>query len=293
MKLAFLINPQAGIIEDPSRLQQELSGRLEKSDILGVFHVSTDKENLLEAARQMIRSGCERLVIAGGDGTIHQILPALVGSRVPLGILALGSVNLLALEMGIPKDIPQALDIIRRGKTTTIDAGKANQRFFFQVVGYGLDAHILSYVTMRWHKKWRFLYLPVAGMRAWAKNKIRRWHIRCDGKVFQREGQGIIIANGAMYGGPFRLAPNVANNDGILDLFIVPKIPLSTLARFCVGIFTSLPIYADMEHLRGSRFVLECEDAMKGIPAHADGEVGLELPLDVEVKPKAISLLIP
>ena len=292
-KIGILINPAAGGMLDPRALQKELTDLFQKSGTLLQYHVSAGKENLLEAAFQMLRDGCTALAVAGGDGSIHQILPALIGHDVPFGVLPLGSVNLLALEMGIPRDTTAAVKIIQKGKTRRMDAGVVNGRYFFQVLGTGLDAQVLRYVKTRWQKQWRTVYLPFVGMAAWFKNRVLPWHIRFDGKYFVRTSPGLIVANGAMYGGPFRLAPDVSNSDGELDLFILPKIPFGALVRFCIGVSTGCSVHTNMEHMRAKNFRIECEPLIEDVPVHVDGELGLAMPLEIQVKPRAISLLIP
>lgn len=288
-RYGLLINPGAGSVEDAEILKKRVAGLLEESGSSVVAHVSLHENDLGSTAEKMVSGGCQSLIVAGGDGSINQVLPAVAGRSIPLGILPLGTVNLLAMESGIPWDAAAAVKIILAGKIKTFDAASANGRLFIQLVGAGFDAAILRKFRSRLHKKWRYISLPWIGFAALADAPSRRWKLACDGKEIEAAGRGVVIANGALYGGNFRLARDVANDDGILDLFVIPAWPVAELARFyaaCAG----ADITSNMQHWKGSRFSVNCEGSAF---VHADGEVCLHTPLEISVIPKAVSLFVP
>ncbi len=289
-RIGLLINPEAGKILDVARCESKLIACLREGGADIVSHVSMGGVDLGNAAIRMVDGGCDALAVAGGDGSINQVLPVLVGRKVPLGVLPLGSVNLLSLELGIPRDVAAAARIPLGGKTKTIDVGCANGRFFLQVAGAGWDASILSCLRTRWQKRWMCLSLPFVGAAAMLRMRPQAWRIRSDGQDFCVTARGVVIANGSMYAGPFRLAPDVRHDDGKLDLFIVPNIPLGEVLRFLAGVATGARIYSGMRHLRASHLIIRPEVE---VPAHADGEVCLRTPLEINVVPKAVSVFVP
>ncbi len=256
------------------------------------FHLPEDPEQMQDAARRMLREGADGIVVAGGDGSLHRILPCLAGGNVPLGILPMGSVNLLALEWGIPTDLRRALDIVLAGKTRRIDLATANGVYFFHVLGAGLDANIMKVIKTRWQKRLRYLLLPGAGLIALAKTPEMSWEIVCDGVVqhVDAAGRGVIVANGGTYGGPYRLHPDVRSDDGFLDVFPVRSKPFKELAMFCLGVLTHGALRAGMRHFRARHVMIRSQVPM---PVQMDGEVYSKTPVDIRIKPKALSIFVP
>src|SRR5579884_2628940 len=100
-------------------------------------------------AQKAVEQGADVVIAAGGDGTINEIIQALVGSETALGILPTGTVNVWAREMGIPLNTAQAQKILLEGKTRRIDLGQVNGRYFLLMVGIGLDGEVTQAVERR------------------------------------------------------------------------------------------------------------------------------------------------
>jgi len=88
-----------------------------------------------------------RVIVAGGDGTINAVLPALVGTSFPMAIVPVGSVNVLAREFGIPLAIDEAIGVAARGRLRRIDLGIADGRPFALMAGMGFDAAVVHSVA--------------------------------------------------------------------------------------------------------------------------------------------------
>ena len=92
-------------------------------------------------ARKAAREGYQRIVAAGGDGTINEVVNGLAGTSAALGLLPIGTVNVFATELGLPSgDLNQCWQIVCDGHTRTIDLPNANGKHFVQLAGIGLDA---------------------------------------------------------------------------------------------------------------------------------------------------------
>lgn len=171
-----------------------------------------------ELARQAVRDGCDLVVAAGGDGTIREVLPALIGTPVRLGILPLGSAMNTARALGIPRDLDQALDILEHTKrTAVIDIGSVNDTFFIEAAGVGMMAGVLRLLGQldagRWHR-WRMLvrYLQLA--------RARALDVEWDGQRRRYRSLSLIVANAPTIGVGIPVAPQAVMDDGRLDLTI-------------------------------------------------------------------------
>src|SRR6202162_2950825 len=90
-------------------------------------------------ARRGVAEGFEKIVAAGGDGTINEVVNGLAGTNATLGLLPIGTMNVFANELGLPvHDLERCWDIVRGAHTREVDLAKANQKFFVQLAGVGL-----------------------------------------------------------------------------------------------------------------------------------------------------------
>ena len=104
-----------------------------------VLHTTSESGEARRVAAQGVREGYETIVAAGGDGTINEVVNGLGGSTVRLGILPVGTVNVLAKEIGVPQgNLREAWQIIEQGKTIALDLPMANGQYFIQLAGVGL-----------------------------------------------------------------------------------------------------------------------------------------------------------
>src|SRR5881398_4032613 len=96
-------------------------------------------------ARRGVEEGFEKIVAAGGDGTINEVVNGLAGTAATLGLLPIGTINVFATELGLPSgDLKQCWQIICHGHTRTIDLPNANGKHFVQLAGIGLDAQAVK-----------------------------------------------------------------------------------------------------------------------------------------------------
>jgi len=105
---------------------------------------TTEKDAGADIARRAVEAGARIVVAAGGDGTMRACAEGVLDSGVPLGIIPLGTGNLLARNLEIPKDPGAAVDVVLAGVERVIDVGTANGEAFVAVAGMGLDAHMMA-----------------------------------------------------------------------------------------------------------------------------------------------------
>ena len=252
-------------------------------------------------AAQAVAENFDLIVAAGGDGTVNEVLNGIADapdglSRARLGVLPLGTVNVFAKELKIPAQIPDAWEILQRGREMKIDLprvefsanGKTERRFFIQLAGAGLDARAIELVSWQHKKKIGPLAYVVAGFKALAERKPQI-KVRADGQEIS--GEMILVGNGKLYGGSFEILPAADLQDGLLHICALPRANFLTLARCAPGFLFKKKLPEKMvQRLRAKRFDLTSET-----PAafELDGEWVGNLPATFSVEQKKLRVIVP
>ncbi len=190
-------------------------------------------------AAEAVREGYEIIVAAGGDGTLNEVLNGLGDApagfeRARLGVLPLGTVNVFARELAIPRRLDLAWKTICRGRETRINlpcvqyGPNQERRYFAQLAGAGLDARAIELVQWTLKKKIGPLAYVLAGLDALRATPST---IIADGGGNSVTGELVLIGNGRLYGGPYRVFPKADLRDGLLDVCVFPRARWLTLAR--------------------------------------------------------------
>ncbi|HMR93886.1 MAG TPA: diacylglycerol kinase family protein [Chitinophagaceae bacterium] len=167
----------------------------------------------------MAENNTTDIVIAGGDGTVSQVVSSLMDLKVNFGILPCGSGNGLALAAGIPKKPQKALDIIFTGKPVQTDGFMINGQFACMLCGLGFDAKVAH----------DFANQPKRGLSTYVKKVISnffsantyRFELLVNGSKFETDAYFISIANSNQFGNNFTIAPAASLSDGLIDVVIV------------------------------------------------------------------------
>jgi len=218
--IIYIVNPISGT-RKKSGLQKLIEERTKEKNI--PFHVfpsvaSGDYSFLKPIIEE---EGITDVVIAGGDGTISQVVGSLINEPVNFGVIPCGSGNGLAMTAGISKQPERALQIIFNDKAKPIDGFYINNHFSCMLTGIGFDAKVAH----------EFAQQPKRGLRTYAilvsKNFLsaRPYHftIETNGIAFSTDAFFISIANSNQFGNNFTIAPKALLADGLLDIVIVKK----------------------------------------------------------------------
>ncbi|MGE4061914.1 MAG: lipid kinase [Rhodospirillaceae bacterium] len=159
------------------------------------------------------------IVLGGGDGTFNTAAKALIEVRKPLGILPLGTGNDLARTLGIPLDLPGAVDVILRGKVHAIDLGEVNGRAFFNVASFGLSTRLTRNLTGDVKRRWGRFGYAIALFRALIRARPFSAIIRANGHVHRVRTLQIAVGNGRHYGAGMTVEEDARIDDGTLNLY--------------------------------------------------------------------------
>jgi len=292
MKIRFIVNPCSGRNARRPWLANFIREFITARSLDAGLVTTTGPRHATELAQAALADGCDRVVAVGGDGTMNEIAQALLHSPAALGLVPCGSGNGLALHLGIPSGLRDALALAadETARVAAIDTGTANGHPFFNAMGCGFDAEISR----------RFNRLARRGLAAYACTGLSAFRARrSEWTVIHGGGRTealstllVAVANSDQYGNGARIAPGARVDDGQLDLVAIRPVDFASavplIARLFLGRISGSP---QVLRLRGARFLLE--RTSPGL-IHTDGETHETGALvEVQVRPRSLRLLVP
>jgi len=243
-------------------------------------------------AAEAVAEKYEVVAAAGGDGTVNEVLNGIADApdgfeRVRLGVLPLGTVNVFARELGLPQKLEAAWGIIRNGKDRRIDLpkveygaeGNRQRRHFVQLGGAGLDARAIELVNWELKRRTGPLAYVWAGLHAMLDTPPE---ITADGGASRATGGLVLIGNGRLYGGSYRVFPKADLHDGLLDVCVFPKVNWWTLTRCGPPLLLNGKLPAGVvKNFQAEQLTLSSKTP---VPLEVDGELIGHLPATFSVE---------
>jgi len=236
-------------------------------------------------------AGARLVAAAGGDGTVNEVVNGLE-TDATLGVLPLGTANVLARELGLPLNAEAACERILAGKERRIDVGvatdrKGRERRFTCMAGMGFDAHVVNEVTPRLKRYLKILAFPLAALKVYLEGDLPPLHI-IDGED-THVTQFAIVANGQYYGGDFRVAEEAALATGKLEVVLVDRVGRLLRADILTRILARRPLDRSMRSFAARELRATSPGAQ--VPVQLDGEVWGRLPMSFRIEPGALKVV--
>lgn len=199
--------------------------------------VTRDGAHLAAEARRAVAEGVERLIVAGGDGTYHLVVPALVGSATCLGLVPVGRGNDYAASLGVPREAAAAIAHALAARPRQLDVGRAGEHRFAFYAGAGFDAAVSA--TADGHSRLlpASLTYILATLRTLVGFRPPTGRVEWQGGAFEGELMFATACNGPMFGGGMLIAPGAVLDDGLLDLVLVRRVSKPELLRVFPRVF--------------------------------------------------------
>jgi len=294
MPEAFVVlNPEAGSSAGDAA-EPMLRGHL--SDAGWTYHICTtsDREEMSQALRAVMRGGTDVCVAAGGDGTVSTVAGALAHSSVPLAIIPLGTGNILARELGVPPEPEAALSLLLGSHTTrAIDALQLDDRLFFVAVGVGVSAVMMRDTPqLEKGRLGRLAYLWT-GLKALVGLQPRSFTIVVDGQARNVRASEVMVANVGAVGDPYmRWGAQVRPDDGVMDVCVIRARTVWDFVQLAWYVLTrqqrrasNLSFFAARESVR--------IDSPDQLPVQGDGDPVAHTPVQVHIVPRAVTVIVP
>lgn len=295
MNIRVIINPTSGPADKP-QLLTEIADALKNQGIEAEICTTTPDEDGEGLAAEAAKAGDKLVIVAGGDGTIAAVARGLMHTQTVLGIIPLGTRNNIAASLNIPNDLTQAIQTLVVGERAQFDMGKANDYYFMEVVGVGLEASLFPCgdEVKEGIKKNYFAALKsmFTGIKTFLQFKHHRLVLRFDGRRMRRlRTLQVNICNSPRYGVQFTLAPEAKMNDGKLDvIYIDNPSKWDHLRHFFTAMRGERLPHERLKTHRAAKIEIR---SYPHLEVHADGECLGLTPITVEVIPKALWICVP
>ncbi len=293
VQLILIANPCAGRGAG-ARLAPAIAARLRACGIGCEPRFTRGPGEARTLVAEALRAGAECVAVAGGDGTVNEAVNGYVGvarENQALAVIPVGTGNDFAKMLGMGNDWQLACDRIAQGRSERVDSGTCNGRHFANGIGAGFDAQVaLEANALRWLRG-----NAVYGV-ALARTLLLRYstpyaRIAHDHGALECRITMLAAANGASYGGAFRMAPDASVSDGLLELVVADALSRAGILRLVPHVMRGTHVgRPGVTVFRTTRVVVETDAPLV---VHADGEIieRAATRLEVEVRPGALRVV--
>ncbi|CAK0766454.1 diacylglycerol kinase (ATP) [Azospirillaceae bacterium] len=297
MKIAVVLNETAGALHrrSPEKVAAWIRERLEAWD--HQVTITTAAGGLLtRAIRQAINGDAEVVAIGGGDGTISAAARQMIGAGKCLGVLPMGTINLFARDLGIPRELDAAISVIARGRSRMIDVGEVNGHIFLNNSVIGLYPSLIRVRERHRQARGLLRWASVVLMALRAVWRARPIPIRLEcgqGSQFIMAA-ALAVANNPAVARRSEARPKRVLDGGRLGVFWAPARAriglLRLMARLALGCWR---LDADIGYQATGAAAVECSSHRR-VKVALDGEVfRLTPPLLYKIRPSALKVMAP
>lgn len=287
----IIYNPTAGREQFRKELPYVLE-RLEEAGYETSAHATKGDGDATRAAKIAVEREFDLVVIAGGDGTINEVISGIAeqDKKPKVGIIPAGTTNDFARALGIPRDVKKAVDIILEENEQALDIGKVNEQYFVNIAGGG-DLTELTYdVPPKMKAAIGQLAYYIKGIEMLPSLRPVSVTIEYDDNVYTGEIMLFLVANTNSVGGFEKLAPDALVDDGYFDLLILEKTSLPEFLRLATAALRG-------NHLDDDKIIYAQAKRIKVTPnekmlLNIDGEYGGELPGEIINLKQHITFLV-
>ena len=286
-KIRFIINPISGIgskNDIPGLIEEHLDLTLFDYDIA----MTEYRKHAKIIAKQSTIEGYDVVCAVGGDGSVHEVGTALIGTDTKLAILPIGSGNGLARHLNIPLNVKDAIECINRDMSIQMDTVLVNDKTFLGVGGYGFDAVIAKKFDTH-HKRGLRGYIGLL-IREFFKYNPINVSIDLDGKVKTLPVVLCTVANSSQFGNGFTISPKSDVTDGKLELLILKPFSIWSAPSIIYRFFSKR---SDKSRFTEITSFKNAKIKLSRKIAHYDGEpFEVQDELNVSVVPKSLNIVV-
>jgi YegS/Rv2252/BmrU family lipid kinase len=222
-----------------------------------------------------------------------EVADGVAGGEIPMAILPGGTANLMSVELGIPKDLAKAAQIITDPNSVIrqVDVGQVGEKQFILRVGIGFAAEKVKIADREMKDKWGILAYSIAGLKALKTTPMAQYRITVDGVEHETDGKTCLIDNAGNMGlQGVSAAKTISVSDGLLDVIVVRNASISSWIAVGDQVLGREPKSGAVKHWQGREISIECDPPQT---VQVDGEVWDPTPFSVNVLPGVLPILTP
>jgi YegS/Rv2252/BmrU family lipid kinase len=295
----LIYNPTAGprnVLDELERLRSFFRARGWSVEL----RVTEKPGDATWMAREAATRGRDVVIVAGGDGTVNEVVNGLTGTETAMGVLPVGTGNLWAKELRVPtytltnpRRLQEAAGGLVKGTVRAIDVGRVGERVFLCWASAGLDAKVTSEMEPRERATKRLGVLPylIAAVLVASDYKGVEAEVVLDDDVVRGRTLLVVANNVQQYGGLVEVAPQAKLDDGLLDVFVFKGLGVQYLVRHLVRVLSQRYL-DDPEIIRRQAQRIEVR-SNETLSVQADGDPMGTTPVTMEVVPGALRIIAP
>ena len=289
--ILVVLNDRAGALldRDPAEVRREVESALRAAG-RNIEVVLRRGQGIVRAVERGVAGGYDTVIVGGGDGSVSCAADRLAGKPVALGVLPLGTLNLLARDLRMPTELPEALAALSAARRRAIDLASLNGRRFHSISGLGFFSQMARAREEARNLPGRLLRLSAAALRAFSRTGNFTLEFDIDGRAWRMQAYAALVTCNRFGGNDWRrdaldggvLEIHIAEEEGALGRLKAGASMLAGGWRDSKGIHSFTAQRVRIGSVRGRSWVA------------TDGELRREqMPLDFAIEPRALTVLSP
>lgn len=289
LRVVLLFNPESGRGRAKEAMLYRVLPRLVSAGMKVEARPTEGPGHATRIASEAAREGIERILAWGGDGTLNEAMRGLTGTETALGVLPGGTVNVFAREVGIPLSIEAAADAFVSGEVRRIPVGVASDRPFLLMTGVGIDAEVVRRLKTGFKHALGAAAFWIDGFHMLATHRLPALRIRSEG--LEVEGSGLVAGNIRRYGPRYRITPEARLEEPLLHVVVFRGRKRRDYLRYLAGVVAGMHLrFGDVVSFKTHALTVEADT---GVPYQIDGEYAGETPIELGVRDRALSVVLP
>lgn len=288
LKALLIVNPHA------RRGRQRLDEAIAQLEAAGLDLIEVDLDSPQQIPELILKYApqVDKVIVGGGDGTLNTAIAPLVETRLPLGILPLGTANDLARTLAIPPNLAVACEAIANGRLEYIDLGWVNGCYFFNIASLGMSVQIAQQVNKSAKRYLGMLAYGATALSLLVQQRPFKAEIRVDDRELGSvESMQISVGNGRYYGGGMTIAHDAAIADQRLDLYSIEIEHWWQIMRLLPALRSgNFPQSQQVRVDRGTEIEIRTDTP---VAINTDGEITTQTPAVFRVLPRALAVCLP
>lgn len=289
-RIHVIINPAAGKKEPVLNILNDV---FKSQGVSLTVSVTNEAGDATQFAKQALEDGADIIAAYGGDGTIMEVASGMIHTEVPMAIFPGGTGNVMAVELGIPKDLEQASRIIlsERKVIRKIDVGQVGEDYFLLRMATGFDAERINLTSRELRDRFGRVAYFISALKAIPQSKNVHYEFLLDGKKEEIDGFTCLVENAASMGVPgMSLASDVSIQDGLLDVFCIRDLDLEAFQSVAASIIDQPLNSEKFLHWQVQEVTIKSDPPQ---PVVIDGEDWGETPVTAKVVPLSLQIITP
>lgn len=290
-KFVLIYNPLSGDAAFKTRLD-EVIDFLKQHNAVAMPLRTSQKEETKEYVALAQELQVDGIIVAGGDGTLHETMNAMIRADInlPIGIIPSGTCNDFARYLNIGYDLADCCRLIVQGKTRTVDIGKANDEYFLNVASAGLLTSVAHTADTPLKNTLGKLAYYLEGLGQLPRFRPLKVRIAADRQIIESEIIFFLVMNSGVAGSFQNLAPFAKIDDGKLDLLVVNKCRITELMSLFLRIMSGNHLnHQRITYLQAQEIVIETQEDLE---SDLDGELGPKMPLTISTVTNRIKIFV-